>query len=82
MVVAILAASWPAASWFVYWFRIGVLTALLISVIGAFVLGFRCPRCHRNLLAMASVISSGRPCVCPKCGVSMDEPMEKAPDPK
>ena len=70
--VGVLAESWRPHSWFAYYLRISVLTILGVSVIGAFALGFNCPRCRRTLLMNAGTISSGRPFACPKCGASLD----------
>jgi DNA-directed RNA polymerase subunit RPC12/RpoP len=40
--------------------------------------GFRCPRCHALLLVRGASILGGRPMGCPKCGVGMDEPMNRS----
>jgi hypothetical protein len=74
MAVGILAGSWQASTWFNYYFRMAVLSFLLISIIGVFGFGFVCPRCRSSLATKAATIFAGRPCACPKCGVSMDEP--------
>jgi hypothetical protein len=76
MVVGILAGSWRASTWLNYYFRMATLTFLIISVIGIFAFGFVCPRCRKSLVTKSAMIFGGRPCVCPKCGVSMDEPRD------
>lgn len=76
MVVGVAAGSWRASTWLTYHFRMGVLTFLLISVIGVFAFGFVCPRCRTSLVMKSAQIFSGRPCACPRCGVSMDEPRD------
>jgi hypothetical protein len=73
MTVGVLAESWRVHSWFAYYLRITVLVLLGISVMGAFVLGFICPRCRRSLLMSSGAIFSGRLAACPKCGVGLDE---------
>jgi hypothetical protein len=79
--VGVLAGSWQA-TWDNHLFREAVLGFLLLSVIGVFGFGFRCPRCRGSLATRAPSILSGRPCVCPKCGVSVDEPRDSAADVK
>jgi hypothetical protein len=79
MVVGILAGTWRPHTWLIYYLRMAVLTFLVISVIGVFAFGFVCPRCRSSLLMKSSTIFGGRPCACPKCGVSLDEP-EKGHD--
>jgi hypothetical protein len=74
MAVGILAESWRPTTWINYYFRMAVLSFLLISVVGVFAFGFVCPRCGISLALKAATIFGGRPCGCPKCGVSMDEP--------
>jgi predicted RNA-binding Zn-ribbon protein involved in translation (DUF1610 family) len=79
MAVGILAGSWRPHTWLNYYLRMAVLTFLAISVIGVFAFGFVCPRCRSSLVMKSSTIFGGHPCVCPKCGVSLDEP-EKTHD--
>jgi hypothetical protein len=74
LAVGVLAGSWRASSWLTYYGRMAILTFLAISVIGIFVFGFICPRCRSSLILKAATILDGRPSVCPKCGVKMDEP--------
>jgi DNA-directed RNA polymerase subunit RPC12/RpoP len=52
-----------------------VLLALTFSIFGLFAFGYRCPRCHASLINKAAWMLNGRQCVCPKCGVRVDEPM-------
>lgn len=73
LAVGVLAASWQA-TWYNHLFREAVLGFLLISVLGVFAFGFRCPRCRGSLATRAAAILSGRPCECAKCGLSVDEP--------
>jgi hypothetical protein len=80
LAVGIVAGSWQA-TWNNHRLREPVLGFLLISVIGVFAFGFRCPRCHSSLAARAPRILGGRPCECPKCGVSVDEPRGEAGGP-
>jgi hypothetical protein len=58
-----------------------ILTFLAISVIGVFAFGFVCPRCRKGLVTKSASILGGLPCVCPKCGASMDDP-QKIRDPE
>jgi hypothetical protein len=58
--------------------RIGVFWVLGLSLIVFFYFGFRCPRCHTLLVIRGASILSGRPMGCPKCGVGMDEPMDRS----
>jgi hypothetical protein len=81
LAVGVLAGSWQA-TWYNHLFREAVLGFLLISVIGVFAYGFRCPRCGASLAIRATAILSGRACECPKCGCSVDEPRDDAADPK
>jgi hypothetical protein len=74
MVDGILAGSWRPHTWLAYYVRMTLLSLLAFSVIGVFAFGFVCPRCRRSLLLNSSTILGGRPCACPKCGVSLDEP--------
>jgi hypothetical protein len=74
IVVGILAGSWRPTTWLNYYLRMAILGFLAVSVIGIFAFGFACPRCRRSLLMQAPAILDGRPCACPKCGVSVDEP--------
>jgi hypothetical protein len=80
MAVGVLAASWRATTWSNYYFRMAILAFLFISVIGVFGFGFVCPRCRASLAMKAPTILSGRPCGCPKCGVSLDEPAKSPGD--
>jgi hypothetical protein len=48
--------------------------ALFANVL--FVWRFRCPRCSTSLFKNIVTILSRRPGSCPKCGVSLDEPMK------
>jgi hypothetical protein len=73
MAVGILAASWHPHTWLNYYVRMTTLALLASSVMGIFACGFRCPRCRSGLLLKAASIIDGRPCVCAKCGVSLDE---------
>jgi hypothetical protein len=77
LAVGVLAGSWQA-TWDNHLFREAVLGFLLASVLGVFAFGFRCPRCRGSLATRAGKILSGRPCECPKCGVSVDEPRDTA----
>jgi hypothetical protein len=81
MAVGVLAGSWQA-TWENHFFREAVLGFLLISVIGVFASGFRCPRCRGSFATRATTILSGRQCECPKCGVSVDEPRDNPADAK
>ena len=72
LAVGIVAGSWQA-TWENHLLREAVLGFLLISVVGVFAFGFRCPRCRSTLATRAPAILSGRPCECPKCGVNVDE---------
>jgi len=74
MAVGILAGSWRPHTLLIYYLRMAILTFLAISVIGVFAFGYVCPRCRANLVFKSLSIMNGRPCVCPKCGVSVDEP--------
>jgi hypothetical protein len=74
MAVGILAEGWRPHTWFIYYSRIAVLSFLAIGVIGVFAFGFVCPRCRRSLMLYTTTIFGGRPCACPKCGVSFDIP--------
>ena len=58
--------------------RFGVLSLLGLSLAAVVAFGFRCPRCHTILTIRSASILSGRPLGCPKCGVSLDEPMERS----
>ena len=58
--------------------RSGLLQLLGLSLIVFFYFGFRCPRCHALLMIRGASILSGRPMGCPKCGVGMDEPMDRS----
>jgi hypothetical protein len=71
--VGILAGNWRPFTWPSYYLRMAVLGFLLVSVVGVFVFGFRCPRCRASLLLKATAILSGGKFACPKCGVGMDE---------
>jgi hypothetical protein len=71
--VGILANGWRA-TWYNHILRVVVLSFLLVSVLGVFAFGFRCPRCRASLVAKAATIFRGRSFACPNCGVSMDEP--------
>jgi hypothetical protein len=73
MGVGILAGGWRPDTWFNYYARMAILTFLAVTVIGVFAFGFVCPRCRRSLLMKLATIYGGRPCACPKCGVSLDE---------
>jgi hypothetical protein len=75
LVVGMVAESWRASTWLGVYGRMAVLTFLAISVIGVFGFGFVCPRCRKSLILKAAKIVDGRPCVCPQCGISVDEPM-------
>lgn len=74
MVVGIVAGSWNAGTWLTYYLRMVVLGFALVSVLGVFAYSFICPRCRWTLVTKATTIMSVRPCACPKCGVSLDEP--------
>jgi predicted RNA-binding Zn-ribbon protein involved in translation (DUF1610 family) len=76
LAVGVLAASWQA-TWDNHWFRVALLGFCLVSVIGVFAFGFRCPRCGTSLIHKAAVILTKDCAVaCPTCGVSLDEPRE------
>jgi hypothetical protein len=77
LAVGVLAGSWQA-TWDNHVFREAVLGFLLLSVVGVFAFGFRCPRCRSSLATRAAIILSGRPCECPKCGMNVDEPRDTA----
>jgi hypothetical protein len=74
LAVGILAGSWRSHTWLNYYIRMAILTFLTISVLGVFLFGFVCPRCHSSLVMKSAAIMGKRPCVCPKCCVSLDEP--------
>jgi hypothetical protein len=80
--VGILAGSWRPTTWFNYYLRVFVLGFLFISVIGLFGYGFVCPRCRGSLAMKTATIFSGRRCACPKCGVSIEEPLDAPANPK
>ena len=61
-------------------FRVGVLYVLGLSLVAIIAFGFRCPRCHALLIIRGASILSGQPMGCPKCGVGMDEPMNRSPN--
>lgn len=73
LLIGILASSWRIHTWTGYYARMAVLAFLLITVVGVFAFGFVCPRCHRSLLLQSLAIFDGRPCKCPRCGVSIDD---------
>lgn len=58
--------------------RFGVGTVFALSLFVYLYFGFRCPRCHALLLVRGASILGGRPMGCPKCGVGMDEPMNRS----
>jgi hypothetical protein len=58
--------------------RNGVLLLLEVSLFVFLGFGFRCPRCHTMLTIRSASILSGRPVGCPKCGVNLDEPMDRS----
>ena len=58
--------------------RFGVLGMWGLSLFVFLYFGFRCPRCHTMLTMRGASILSGRPLGCPKCGVSLDEPMDRS----
>jgi hypothetical protein len=78
LTVGILAGSWRAGTWLTYYGRMAVLTFLVVSVMGVFGFGFVCPRCGKSLVLKAATIFDGRPCVCSRCGVSVDESVKKS----
>ena len=55
---------------------VAVLSFILIAVIGIVAFGFVCPRCRGSLALKAAAILNGSPCLCPKCGVRVDEPAQ------
>ena len=73
LAVGILGGSWRAHTWLNYYIRMAVLSFLLIGVIGVFGFGFACPRCRTSLVIKSLTIFNGSPCICPKCGVSIDD---------
>jgi hypothetical protein len=75
LAVGVLAGSWQP-TWDNHIFREAILGFLLISIIGVFGFGFRCPRCRGSFVTRTTAIWSGRPCECRKCGISIDEPRE------
>jgi hypothetical protein len=77
LAVGILAGSWRAGTWLTYYTRMAVRTFLVVSVMGVFGFGFVCPRCGKSLVLRAAAIFDGRPCVCSRCGVSVDELAKK-----
>jgi DNA-directed RNA polymerase subunit RPC12/RpoP len=72
LMVGALAEVW-ADTPFDHEFRLGVLALLFASIITLFYLGFRCPRCAHSLLRSISLVRTGQPVSCPKCGTSVDE---------
>ena len=72
MAVGILAEAWRPHTWFNYYARIAILSFLAIGVIGVFAFGFVCPRCRRSLVMYTTPVFGGRPCACPKCGLSFN----------
>jgi hypothetical protein len=72
--VGVLASGWRP-TWNTQTLRVAVLSFLLVSVLGVFAFGFRCPRCRASLILKAAAISRGGRFACPKCGVSIDEPI-------
>jgi hypothetical protein len=58
--------------------RNGVLLILGLSLLIFLGLGFRCPRCHTMLTIRSASILSGRPVGCPKCGLNLDEAMDRS----
>ena len=77
--VGILAESWRPDTWLNYYVRMAALTFLAFGVIGIFAYGFACPRCRQSFVMKAATLLAGSPCVCPRCGVSVDAPA-KQPD--
>jgi hypothetical protein len=77
---ALLAAFWLSQNQVIQ----GIVLCFLIMLATAlFSWVFRCPRCRTSLIPKLAVILSKRPSVvCPKCGVSLDEPMESPANPK
>jgi hypothetical protein len=73
LAVGVLAGSWRA-TWDNHVFRAGVLSCLVLSVVGLFAFGMRCPRCQVHLVHKAPDILGRRgQFKCPKCGVSMED---------
>jgi hypothetical protein len=58
--------------------RMGVFWVFGLTLFAFLYFGFRCPRCHALLMIRGASILSGRPMGCPKCGVGMDEPMDRS----
>jgi hypothetical protein len=81
LAVGVLSGSWHA-TWYNHIFRAAVLGFVLVSVLGVFGFGFRCPRCRSSLVTKAPTILSGRSFECPKCAVSVDEPRDGPAIPK
>jgi hypothetical protein len=61
LAIGVLAGNWHA-TWENHLFRETVLGFLLISVVGVFAFGFRCPRCRTSFLTRSATILNGRPC--------------------
>jgi predicted RNA-binding Zn-ribbon protein involved in translation (DUF1610 family) len=77
LLVGILAYSWHDNG-YNHGFRAVVLSSLLFCVVGLFAYAFRCPRCGKSLLLGASnILMTSAQCVCPKCGVNLDEAAPK-----
>lgn len=56
--------------------RLGIGLTWMLSLFVLFYFGFRCPRCHTMLTTKGLSILTGRPMGCPKCGVSLDDPID------
>jgi predicted Zn finger-like uncharacterized protein len=74
--IGILAGSWHA-TWINHVFRAVVLALLVLGIVGLVGFGFRCPRCRTSFAKNAShILMARRQFACPKCGVSIDEPIQ------
>jgi uncharacterized C2H2 Zn-finger protein len=83
MVVAVVAAAAtivfpaPADSWVSGALFLCYAAAIVVSVVG--LARLRCPRCHKGLGAVAVPVAfrlfGRKVTACPRCGVSLDEPM-------
>jgi hypothetical protein len=58
--------------------RYGIGLVWGLSLFVFFYFGFRCPRCRTTLITRGASVLSGRPLGCPKCGVGLDEPMDRS----
>jgi DNA-directed RNA polymerase subunit RPC12/RpoP len=72
--VGVLGALWRDDG-YNHQLRVAVLGFAFFGVLGLFVLGFRCPRCGRTLLASGTtILTSDARIACPRCGLDIDGP--------